>query len=105
MFLGVPFNIASYALMLHLVAQMANLEPDELILTLGDAHIYHDHFDAVNEQLAREPFPLPKLWINPEIKSLADIDVSGMSVPDDIYKFVKLENYQHHPPIKAKMSV
>ena len=105
MFLGVPFNIASYALILHLIAQMTNLEPDELILTLGDAHIYHDHFDAVREQLVRKPFPLPKLWINPEIKSLADINVSEMSVPDDIYKFVKLENYQYHPPIKAKMSV
>lgn len=105
MFLGVPFNIASYALMLHLVAQMTNLVPDELILTLGDAHIYHDHFDAVKEQLAREPMALPTLWLNPEIKSLADIDVSKMLTPEDIYKFVKLENYQHHPPIKAKMSV
>ena len=105
MFLGVPFNIASYAIMLSLVSQMTSLEPDELILTLGDAHIYHDHFDAVKEQLAREPFPLPKLWINPEIKSLADIDVSKLLVPEDIYKLVKLENYQHHPPIKAKMSV
>ena len=105
MFLGVPFNIASYAIMLSLVSQMTSLEPDELILTLGDAHIYHDHFDAVKEQLAREPFPLPKLWINPEIKSLADIDVSKLLVQEDIYKMVKLENYQHHPPIKAKMSV
>ena len=105
MFLGVPFNIASYAIMLSLVSQMTSLEPDELILTLGDAHIYHDHFDAVKEQLAREPFPLPKLWINPEIKSLADIDVSKLLVQEDIYKLVKLENYQHHPPIKAKMSV
>ena len=105
MFLGVPFNIASYAIMLHLVAQMTELVPDELILTLGDAHIYHDHFDAVKEQLAREPFPLPKLWISPEIKTLEDIDVSKLKVPDDIYKLVKLENYQHHPPIKAKMAV
>jgi thymidylate synthase len=105
MFLGVPFNIASYAIMLHLVAQMTELVPDELILTLGDAHIYHDHFDAVKEQLAREPFPLPKLWISPEIKTLEDIDVSKLQVPDDIYKLVKLENYQHHPPIKAKMAV
>ena len=105
MFLGVPFNIASYAILLHLVAQMTGLVPDELILTLGDAHIYHDHFDAVKEQLAREPFPLPKLWVNPNIKSLADIDVSRLLVPDDVYKLVKLENYQHHPAIKAKMSV
>jgi len=105
MFLGVPFNIASYALMLHLVAQMTNLGPDELILTLGDAHIYQDHFDAVKEQLDREPFALPTLWLNPNIKSLSDLDVTKMLEPNDIYKFVKLENYQHHPPIKAKMSV
>lgn len=105
MFLGVPFNIASYALMLHLIAQMTNLEPDELILTLGDAHIYHDHFDAVKEQISREPLLLPKLWVNPEIKSLEDTDVSRILTPEDIYKFVKLEDYNHHPPIKAKMAV
>lgn len=105
MFLGVPFNIASYALMLHLVAQMTDLIADELILTLGDAHIYHDHFDAVKEQLSREPMALPTLWINPEIKYLADIDVSKILTPEDIQKFVKLENYNYHPPIKAKMAV
>ena len=104
-FLGVPFNIASYALMLHLVAQMTNLVPDELILTLGDVHIYHNHFEAVKEQLAREPYPLPKLWINPSIKSLADIDVSKMNSPEDVTALVRLENYQHHPAIKAPMSV
>jgi thymidylate synthase len=104
-FLGVPFNIASYALLLHIVAQITNLAPDELILTLGDVHIYHDHFNAVKEQLSREPFPLPKLWLNPEIKSLDDLDVKKMNVPDDIYKFAKLENYRHHPPIKARMAV
>ena len=105
MFLGVPFNIASYAILLHLIAQMTELVPDELILTLGDAHIYHDHFDAVYEQLAREPFPLPKLWVNPEIKNLEDVSVSKLLAPEDIYKLVKLENYQHHPPIRAKMAV
>jgi thymidylate synthase len=105
MFLGVPFNIASYAMMLHLVAQMTDLVPDELILTLGDVHIYHDHFDAVKEQLGRKPFPLPKLWVNPEIKSLKDIDVSKLLVPDDIGKLVKLFDYQHHPSIRAKMAV
>ncbi len=104
-FLGVPFNIASYALMLHLVAQMTNLIPDELILTLGDVHIYHDHFDAVREQLAREPMELPKLWINPNIKSLADIDVSKLLTPEDIVELVKLTDYKHHPAIKAKMAV
>lgn len=105
MFLGVPFNIASYALMLHLVAQFTNLMPDELILTLGDAHIYHDHFDAVREQLSREPYPLPQLWLNPKLKSLEDIDVKHLKSPDDIKEWVRLENYQHHPSIKAAMSV
>ncbi len=104
-FLGVPFNIASYALMLHLVAQMTDLVPDELILTLGDVHIYHTHFDAVREQLSREPYPLPTLWINPSIKSLADIDVLKMTDPDDVTALVRLENYQHHPAIKAIMAV
>lgn len=104
-FLGVPFNIASYALMLHLVAQMTNLVADELILTLGDVHIYHDHFDAVTEQLSREPFPLPTLWLDPKIKSLADIDVSQFQTPEDISTIVKLVDYQFHPAIKAKMAV
>ncbi len=105
MFLGVPFNIASYALMLHIVAQMTDLEADELILTLGDAHIYHDHFDAVNEQLSREPMALPKLWINPSIRSLADIDVTKITSPEGVLELVRLENYQHHSAIKAKMLV
>ena len=95
MFLGVPFNIASYALLLHLLARASSLEPGEYVHTLQDAHIYHDHFDAVQEQLSREPMPLSSLWLNPEITS---IDGFGM---DDI----KLENYQSHPSIKAKMAV
>lgn len=95
MFLGVPFNIASYALLTHMLAQVADLEVGELILTLGDAHIYHDHFDAVKEQLEREPLDLPQIWLNPSVK---DIDSFTM---DDI----KLENYKHHDPIKAKMAV
>jgi thymidylate synthase len=104
-FLGVPFNIASYSLMLHLVAQMTNLQVGEFIHTLDDVHIYHNHFDAVKEQLSREPYPLPKLWINPSIKSLADIDVSKMNGPEDVAALVRLEDYKFHPPIKAKMSV
>jgi thymidylate synthase len=95
MFLGVPFNIASYALLLSMVAQVAGLKPYECVLTLNDAHIYHEHFDAVKEQLAREPKKLPKLWLNPDIK---EIDKFTM---DDI----KLEGYEHHPPIQAKMIV
>ena len=95
MFLGVPFNIASYALLLSMVAQVTGKVPGELVLTLNDAHIYHDHFDAVKEQLSREPFPFPTLWLNPEVK---DIDSFTM---DDI----KLENYQSHDTIKAAMAV
>ena len=95
MFLGVPFNIASYALLLNMVAQVTDLEPDEVILTLNDAHIYHNHFEQVREQLSREPYPLPKLQLNPEIK---DIDKFTM---DDI----KLVDYQYHPTIKADMAV
>lgn len=104
-FLGVPFNIASYALMLHIVAQMTDLIPDELILTLGDVHIYHDHFDAVTEQLARDPYPLPTLKLDPSIKSLADIAIEKFQRPEDVTAFISLENYQFHPAIKAKMAV
>jgi len=95
MFLGVPFNIASYALLLSMVAQVTNLKPYECILTLNDAHIYHEHFDAVKEQLSREPKKLPTLWLNPDVKNINDFKM------DDI----KLENYEHHPAIKAKMIV
>lgn len=95
MFLGVPFNIASYSLLLHMVAQATGLVAHEFVHSLGDAHIYTNHFDAVNEQLSREPFPFPKLWLNPEVK---DIDSFTM---DDI----KLEGYESHPSIKAEMAV
>ncbi len=95
MFLGVPFNIASYSLLLHMVAQATGLEAHEFVHSLGDAHIYKNHFDAVKEQLTRSPFPSPTLWLNPEVK---DIDSFTM---DDI----KLENYESHPSIKADMAV
>lgn len=95
MFLGVPFNIASYSLLLHLVAQVTNLKAGEFIHTLGDSHIYHNHYDQVKDQLKREPLPLPKLILNSEIKNIDDFTV------DDI----KLENYEHHPPIKAPMAI
>lgn len=95
MFLGVPFNIASYALLLAMLGQVTNLEPDEVILTLGDAHIYHNHFDAVAEQLAREPLALPKLKLNPDIKNIFSFKMTD----------IELEDYQHHPPIKAPMAV
>lgn len=95
MFLGVPFNIASYSLLLQMVAQVTGLEPGEFVHTLGDAHIYHNHFDQVKEQLSREPYPLPQLELNPEIKYIDDFSM------DDI----ALKNYQYHPAIKARMAV
>lgn len=95
MFLGVPFNIASYSLLLHMVAQVTVLEPGEFVHTLSDAHIYHNHFDQVKTQLARTPKPLPTLSLNPDI---TDIDEFSM---DDI----ALKNYEHHPGIKAPMAV
>ena len=95
MFLGVPFNIASYSLFLHMVAQVTGLEPGEFVHTLGDAHIYHNHFDQVKEQILREPFPLPKLRLNPEVKNIDDFKM------DDI----ELVDYQCHPGIKAPMAV
>ncbi len=95
MFLGVPFNIASYSLLLHMVAQATDLNPREFVHTLGDAHIYHNHFEQVKEQLSRKPFALPKLWLNPEIKNIDDFKMED----------IKLENYQFHPAIKAQMAV
>ena len=95
MFLGVPFNIASYSLLLHMMAQATNLKAGEFVHTLGDAHIYHNHFEQVKEQLARKPFPLPKLFLNPEIN-----DIGNFKMED-----IKLENYESHPSIKAPMAV
>ena len=95
MFLGVPFNIASYSLLLSMVAQVTNLTPYECVLTLGDAHIYHNHLDAVAEQLKRTPHKLPKLWLNPAIK-----DIDKFKMAD-----INLEGYTHDPSIKATMAV
>jgi len=95
MFLGVPFNIASYSLLLHMVAQVTDLVPGEFVHSLGDTHIYHDHFDAVKEQLSREPLPLCTLKLNPAVKNINDFKMED----------IELENYQSHPPIKAKMAV
>lgn len=95
MFLGVPFNIASYALLLSMVAQVTNLTPHECILTLNDAHIYHDHFTAVEEQLKRTPHPLPTLWLNPDIHH-----IDGFTMDD-----IRLEHYISDEPIKAEMAV
>jgi thymidylate synthase len=95
MFLGVPFNIASYSLLLHMVAQVTNLKAHEFIHTLGDSHIYTNHFDQVKEQLARKPLPLPSLRLNPEINNIDDFKMED----------IELMNYEHHPPIKAQMAV
>ena len=93
MFLGVPFNIASYSLLVHLIANDCDLEVDEFILTLGDYHIYHDHFDQIDTQLSREPRNLPKLKFIP--KNIFSYKVSDF----------ELINYNPHPTIKAKMNV
>lgn len=95
MFLGVPFNIASYSLLLAMVAQVTGLEQGEFIHTIGDTHIYSNHIEQVKEQLDREPYELPKLWLNPEVKNIDEFTM----------KDIKLENYKHHPTIKAPMAV
>lgn len=95
MFLGVPFNIASYALLLSMIAQVTDKEPGHFVHTLHSAHIYNNHRGQVDEQLSREPLPLPQLWLNPEITDINDFTF------DDI----RLEGYQSHPAIKAPISV
>jgi thymidylate synthase len=94
-FLGVPFNIASYALLLMMVAQVTGLEPRYFIHTLGDAHLYNNHLEQARLQLTREPRPLPVMRINPEVKSIFDFH----------YEDFTLEGYDPHPHIKAEVSV
>ena len=94
-FLGVPFNIASYALLLMMVAQVTGLEPGEFIHTLGDTHIYHNHMEQVRTQLAREPRALPRMTLNPEVKRLEDFR----------YEDFTLTDYNPHPHIKGEVAV
>jgi len=94
-FLGVPFNIASYALLTFMIAQVCELEVGEFVHTLGDAHIYLNHLEQVDLQLSRDPLELPKLKLNPIIKSIEDFK----------YEDVEIIDYKFHPPIKGKISI
>ncbi len=94
-FLGVPFNIASYALLTMMMAQVCGLQPGEFVHTFGDVHLYSNHMEQAKLQLSRTPFPLPTMKLNPEVKDLFDFK----------YEDFTLENYQHHPAIKAPVAV
>jgi len=94
-FLGVPFNIASYALLTQMMAQVTGLKPGEFIHTLGDAHLYLNHLEQADEQLARQPLPLPQMKINPEVTSIFDF----------VFEDFELVGYEHHPHIKAPVAV
>ena len=94
-FLGVPFNIASYALLTMMMAQVCNLQPGEFVHTLGDAHIYLNHMEQVKLQLSREPYPLPQMKINPEVKSIFDFK----------FEDFELVGYQSHPHIAGAVAV
>lgn len=94
-FLGVPFNIASYALLTHMVAQVCDLEVGDFVHTLGDAHLYSNHLEQADLQLSREPLALPQLKLNPEVKSLLDFR----------FEDIELLDYQSHPHIKAPVAV
>ncbi len=94
-FLGVPFNIASYALLTMMMAQVCDLKPGDFVHTFGDAHIYNNHLEQINLQLSREPRQLPQMIINPKVKNIFDFTFEDFTV----------ENYNPHPHIKGKVSV
>lgn len=95
LFLGVPFNLSSYSLLTHMIAQVCDLEVGKFVHSYGDLHLYKNHIEQAKLQLTREPFPLPKLWLDPSIK---DID-------DFCYEHIKIKDYQCHPKIKAPIAV
>ena len=93
--LGIPFNIASYALLTCMLAQVCELERGEFIHSLGDSHVYSNHVEPLKEQLTRMPHPFPILELDPSVKNIEDFE----------YKHFKLINYTHHPKIKMEMAV
>jgi len=93
--LGVPFNIASYALLTHMIAHVTDLKPGDFVHTLGDAHVYLNHVEALNTQLEREPKPFPKLVIKRKVENIEDFKFEDFA----------MEGYEFHPPIKMEMAV